>query len=73
MVQWFKLYLAGGLTIDVALPQEELVSADDFFRYLKSERTTDGHIVVDDSVSLDARALIGVEKVQAPSTAGAKP
>ena len=63
-MQRFRLILAGGVAAEAHLPQEQPVSAQDFWAYLKGSRTNeDGLTVVDDALCFDARALIGVERI----------
>lgn len=63
-MQYFKIYLAGGDNTPITLPQEEPITAYDFYQYLMRERTgADGITVVDDGLCIHSKAIIAVEKV----------
>ena len=63
-MQYFKIYLAGGDNAPITLPQEEPITAYDFYQYLMRERTgADGITVVDAGLCFNSKAIIGLEKV----------
>lgn len=63
-MQAFKLYLAGGIILDIMLPQEAQVTAEDFRKYLIEKRTQDGITEVNEGLTIVTKALLAVEKVQ---------
>lgn len=64
MQQSYKLFLAGGMSLDCSIEQDEPVTAEDFWAHLRSQANKETQVAtLGSAIAVDRRAIIAVQKV----------